>query len=145
MQAIPVNCVSSGKKNAQLRIKIGLGELCLNGSKTVLQNPVLCTSSNLNQLLLFLLQSWRWKGSCICVSKGSYTVLVKRPLCIQLPSGRDLIYSPYYRVKVPTAYLCTLARIVKPKKWIFFENGATRFTPEGTRHTPPKELSIVSR
>lgn len=37
MQSIPVNCVYSGKKNAYLRIKIGLGELCLNGLKTVLQ------------------------------------------------------------------------------------------------------------
>lgn len=44
MHSIPVNCVSSGKKNAHLRIKIGLGELYLNGSKTVLQNPVLGTS-----------------------------------------------------------------------------------------------------
>lgn len=33
----------------------------------------------------------------------------------------------------------------QPPKKVLFENGATRFAPERTRHTPSKEISIVSK
>lgn len=51
MKLTPVYCVYSDKKNAYLRMNIGLGELCLNGSKAVIQEASSTphqTSINLN-------------------------------------------------------------------------------------------------